>query len=102
MVHPVSNHPLNNNVACNGGGNHMRTETPNASRESISNSGMHRGDHIIWKSIESIPKKVWNSIKEMGIEGDEDYKIFEGLTRDFESREQRLGDGTREINNHVP
>lgn len=81
MAHPVSDHSLTNNVVCYGGGNHGRIETPNVYGESISDSGMHRGNHRIWKAIESVPKKVWNLIKEMGIEGGEDDEVFEGLMR---------------------
>lgn len=57
--------------------------------DSITDSGVKQRNNRIWKSIEGMPRKVWKSIKELGVEGDEGDEVFEGIVRDIETREHK-------------
>lgn len=46
-----------------------RPVEPSSPWESLSESGMQRGNRKTWKEIENILRKVWSSIKDMGVEG---------------------------------
>lgn len=56
-AHPDFNHPIIKSKMNNGVGNHRRLESSISSGDSITDSGIHRGNHRIWKAIESIQKK---------------------------------------------
>lgn len=62
-------------------------EGPNLTSESISDSCIQKGNFRVWKAIDSVPKKVLKSIKEMVVEGDEDDEVFEGIIKDLEVRD---------------
>ncbi|KAI5424003.1 hypothetical protein KIW84_030283 [Lathyrus oleraceus] len=51
----------------------------------------------IRKSLEDAPSKVWNMIKEMGIEGEEDDVVFEGIIRKMEARDRKKFKGKVDI-----
>lgn len=54
--------------------------------ESINDSDVNQGNSCIRRVIEDVPTKVWQIIKELGIEGDEDDELFEGIIRDMKLR----------------
>lgn len=57
--------------------------------ESKNDSDVQQGNSIFWKEIDgNIPIKVWKSIKQLGIQGDKDDEVFEGIVRDLEKRDQ--------------
>lgn len=70
--------------------------------ESILDSDFQKWNCKIWKVIESIPKKVWNSINKMGVEGKEEDEVFEGIIRGFEDMERKNGAGLMECYTMVP
>lgn len=56
--------------------------------DSTTDTDVNQGNKRIWKSIEGMPVKVWKSIKDLGIKGEEDNEVFEGIVWDNEVREQ--------------
>lgn len=53
-------------------------------------SYVRQGNSRFWNEVDgNITIKVWKSIKQLGIEGEEDDKFFEGIIRGLEKRERR-------------
>lgn len=74
----------------------------NTSCESMCDLDLYRENTRVWRTLESVSKKVWESIKELGVEGEEDNKVFEGIIKDMEENDRLSKEGSKEKNNMVP
>ncbi|KAI5396690.1 hypothetical protein KIW84_062781 [Lathyrus oleraceus] len=70
--------------------------------DSISNGDVNQGNSQIRKSLEDVSSKVWNMIKEMGIEGEEDDIVFEGIIREMEAKDRKNFEGKKGAEIRVP
>lgn len=70
--------------------------------ESINDSDVNQGDSRFKISVEVIHAKVWQTIKELGIEGEEDDELFEGIVRDMEDRDRKAFEESREVAIRIP
>lgn len=68
----------------------------------INDAYVYQGNSRIHKSIEDVPVKVWKTIKDLEIEGEEDNEVFESIVRDIEARDQKRFEAMREIAIRVP
>ncbi|CAI8598591.1 unnamed protein product [Vicia faba] len=70
--------------------------------ESISDTNVNKGNRRVVRVIDSVPTRVWNSIKDMGVDGDEDDEFFESIIRYMEARERKNKEEVRENNTMIP
>ncbi|KAI5386730.1 hypothetical protein KIW84_073035 [Lathyrus oleraceus] len=54
------------------------------------------GNSRFRRSIEDVPAKVWQTIKELGIEGEEDDGLFEGIVIDMKARDRKAFEDSME------
>lgn len=65
--------------------------------ESINDSDVNQGNSHFRRSIEDVPAKVWQTIKELGIEGEEYDGLFEGIVRDMKARDRKVFEESMEV-----
>ncbi|XP_058783180.1 serpin-ZX-like [Vicia villosa] len=70
--------------------------------DSITDSGVMQGKRRVLRLEEKVPSLVWKSIKDLGIEGEEDDEVFEGIIRDLEDKEQRKKGRSKALSELVP
>lgn len=70
------------------GSRSMKSQDSLLGEDSITDCNVNQGNRRILILENSVPSLVWKSIKELGLEGDEDDQVFEGIIRELEDKDQ--------------
>lgn len=94
LLHSQSNPNLSNHQKLSPNvGNSKAVSSSNSSGlflcgDSVVDSGIDQCYKRIWKAVKGMLSKVWSTIKDLGVEGEEDDEVFEGIVRKIEARER--------------